>query len=152
MEKNINPESLFSNKKKDEAKRKKELIRFLIILLTSNLLTYFSTVLINYSQDEEERTDPLEDLELIKIKARSLVPFTEGKEVKLINKNSEALCKTAKLISKEASYAEELSDDFTVAVAKDCLQFLHTAQQIEIVPVMYEVTSNKRKSAYEIVY
>src|SRR5690606_25480238 len=125
--------------------RKKELLRFLCLLLLSN----FSTYLLSYEAPQIVAASNIVQAipnghEKIRINADLLVPFSPEKSVKVLGKKNELVCNKVILFSQEISSAEE---DFlnqndqkslTVLTPIECLSKILGTKNLKLVPLTYQ--------------
>src|SRR5690606_7912083 len=158
MEKHLNPD-ITSKKELAKRQRKKELTRFLCLLILSNCLTY----LLSYETEEivdisETRSIIPDGHEKIRINADLLVPFSFDKKVKALNKRNELICSEVILFSQDLTSSEEdflnqsKQKELTVIAPIKCLSKLLTLTELKLVPLSYQGKLAAKRSAYEVVY
>lgn len=158
MEKHLNPD-ITSKKELAKKQRRKELIRFLCLLLFTNLTTYFLSYE-NVEVVEVSQTGQIipDGYEKILISAELLVPFAPDKTVKVLDKNNKLICNKIILFSQQITSPEEdflnQSDKayFTIIAPIKCLSKLLTIKELKLVPLSYQEKYIAKRSVYEVVY
>lgn len=119
-----NKDDIFFNKKKEEQFKKNLMIKSLVCIFITNILTY--TLMINDSTQENKPTSKIEGMISMSIALESYLPFDElNQYVKLVGPNNETITNVAileSLTEKEAQLEDRELPIYIVQLNKNDAQ------------------------------